>query len=330
MTDAQWGEFAKGLLGTGVIKGALIGGSAGNDLAVTAPGSGMTVNLGTGQAMVYGHWCQNDASAAQTITASDPTNPRIDRVVLKHDVTAKTVSIVVKAGTPAPSPTAPSLTQTPSTWEMSLCQVRVNATVTAISSGNITDERTYAAPALHAATHASGGTDPITPANIGAAALTGATFTGAIQATNITATGGITASAANANIELGAKASANTPFLDFNSSGNSNDYDVRVIASGGSASAGQGTLSVNATLLQRNGNTIWDSGNDGSGSGLDADTLDGHQPGSGNGLDADTVDGKQAAAFALVGTHSAGQVIISYGTGAPAALAANEIYIQLS
>lgn len=34
----------------------------------------------------------------------------------------------------------------------------------------------------------------------------------------------------------------------------------------------------------------------GSGSGLDADKLDGHQPGSGNGLDADTLDGFQPGA----------------------------------
>ena len=39
---------------------------------------------------------------------------------------------------------------------------------------------------------------------------------------------------------------------------------------------------------------------------------------------------QEGASYAAVGSHSAGQVIISYGTGVPAALAANEIYIQLS
>lgn len=33
---------------------------------------------------------------------------------------------------------------------------------------------------------------------------------------------------------------------------------------------------------------------------------------------------------AVIGSHSAGQTIISYGTGAPASLAANEIYIQIA
>ena len=267
MTDAQWGEFAKALLGTGVIKGALIAGSAGNDLAVTAPGTGMTVNLGTGQAMVYGHWCQNDASAAQTITTADPTNPRIDRVVLKHDVTAKTVSVVVKAGTPAPSPTAPGLTQTPSTWEMSLCQIAVGAGVTSISSGNVTDERVYASATLagHAASEF--------------ALLAGAAFSGGVSAQSLTAnTLGITISAANQGVELGAKNAANTPFVDFNSSGFGNDYDTRLVAtSGANGTSGAGTLNIQTANLQHNGNKIWDIGNDGPGSGLDADSVDGIQ-----------------------------------------------------
>lgn len=43
-----------------------------------------------------------------------------------------------------------------------------------------------------------------------------------------------------------------------------------------------GGFYFNKTGLYANGNTIWHAGNDGSGSGLDADTLDGLQPNSGN------------------------------------------------
>lgn len=155
----------------------------------------------------------------------------------------------------------------------------------------------------------------LTSLSTGKADLSGATFTGAVQATNLTATGGITAAASNANIELGAKGSANTPFIDLNSSGFSNDYDTRLIASGGTnGTSGAGTLNIQTGTLQRSGNTVWDSANDGSGSGLDADKL----------------DGVQGSGYAVVGSHSAGQTIISYGTGVPASLAANEIYIQLS
>ena len=118
----------------------------------------------------------------------------------------------------------------------------------------------------------------LTSLNTGKANLSGATFTGAVQATALTASSaGVTVSAANQGVELGAKAIANTPFVDMNSSGNSNDYDVRLIASGGTASSGNGTLNIAAAALTHNGQTVWDNGNDGAGSGLDADTVDGLQ-----------------------------------------------------
>jgi hypothetical protein len=52
--------------------------------------------------------------------------------------------------------------------------------------------------------------------------------------------------ASNASIELGNKVASNTPFLDFNSSGNNNDYDVRIIATGGTGIAGNGALAFQA------------------------------------------------------------------------------------
>jgi hypothetical protein len=51
---------------------------------------------------------------------------------------------------------------------------------------------------------------------------------------------------ANGSIELGkqGRAAAGTPFIDFHSSTNNTDHDVRLVASGGTATAGQGTLSM--------------------------------------------------------------------------------------
>ena len=58
--------------------------------------------------------------------------------------------------------------------------------------------------------------------------------------------GGIGVLTANAAVELGASGLANTPVVDFHSSASSTDYDVRLIASGGTATAGQGLLTVNS------------------------------------------------------------------------------------
>lgn len=66
-------------------------------------------------------------------------------------------------------------------------------------------------------------------------------------------TGNLNLTAVSASMELGSTASPNTPLLDFHSSGNVNDYDSRIIASGGAAGLGLGTLSLYAATTQITG-----------------------------------------------------------------------------
>jgi hypothetical protein len=62
-------------------------------------------------------------------------------------------------------------------------------------------------------------------------------------------TGGyITLNGGNAGMEIGASAS-NTPYFDFHSSATPNDYDFRLIASGGGSATGQGSLSMSGNTL---------------------------------------------------------------------------------
>lgn len=58
-----------------------------------------------------------------------------------------------------------------------------------------------------------------------------------------------TFSASNAGLEIGAQGSTNTPFLDFHSGATTVDYDARILASGGTGTAGQGSLTVTATSV---------------------------------------------------------------------------------
>lgn len=135
ITESQWSEFVEFFLPTGVIRQQLL------ECQIFADASGMNVKVRTGQAFVRGHYYKNDATLTLTIAASDPTNPRIDRVVLRLDRTANTITAVVIQGTAAASPTAPAITQSSTIWDVSLAQVRVNATVTNIAADKITDER---------------------------------------------------------------------------------------------------------------------------------------------------------------------------------------------
>lgn len=121
-------------------------------LAVSASSpAAMSVRVATGWAAIVGttqsnmgvYTIYNDAQDTLTITAADPTNPRIDRVVATvrdayYTGAFNDVIFQVVAGTPAGSPSAPA---TPAN-SISLATVLVGAAVTQINSGNITDTRT--------------------------------------------------------------------------------------------------------------------------------------------------------------------------------------------
>lgn len=140
-TEAQFAEFMHRIMyKDGVVQGIL------NELAPTeSTPAAMTVAVNTGEAWLQGAWYQNTESKAMTIEAADPTNPRIDRVVLRLSWSANSVILAVLKGTAAASPSAPALTQSSATWEISLCQVAVAASATSIVNANITDQRATSA-----------------------------------------------------------------------------------------------------------------------------------------------------------------------------------------
>jgi len=114
------------------------------DLKVTAPGTGMTVSVATGQAMIRGHYYYNTTAATLAITTANATNPRIDAVVVNLDPSVNSAVLTVVAGTPAASPVAPTLTQTDgAVYQFLLATVLVPAAAASIASGNVTDARTF-------------------------------------------------------------------------------------------------------------------------------------------------------------------------------------------
>jgi hypothetical protein len=99
--------------------------------------------IGTTQANMGAYTFYNDATATLTVTTADPTNPRIDRVVVTvrdayYTGAFNDVIFQVLAGTPAGSPTAPAIPAN----SISLATIAVGAAVTQINTANITDTRT--------------------------------------------------------------------------------------------------------------------------------------------------------------------------------------------
>lgn len=139
-TETQFSQWARNI-GEGV-KGS----SGGTELKPFGDSSGMNVKVYAGQSMVRGHYYISTATETLTIAASNPTNPRIDAVVLELDPTANSIVLKVLTGTAAVSPVAPTLTQTDSgVYQQLLGTVAVAAASGLITAGNVTDSRTFLA-----------------------------------------------------------------------------------------------------------------------------------------------------------------------------------------
>lgn len=117
--------------------------SGGTFLKVVANGTDANVSIQTGYGWINGYlYGVYDTALTLPIQAAT-TLDRIDRVVLRLDVSAavRSIKAVVLQGTPSTTPTAPSLTRSGDVYDLSLAQVRVNANTSIVTPSNITDER---------------------------------------------------------------------------------------------------------------------------------------------------------------------------------------------
>lgn len=137
-TEAQYSQLFRRLQSSGVA-----GDSATSDLKTFANSSGMQVKVPIGVAIVRGHFYFNDAEKTLAI-GSASSNPRRDLIVLRLDPTANSITVVVKQGTAAASPSDPSLTQTDEgVFELPIARVTVPANATTISAGDVADLRRF-------------------------------------------------------------------------------------------------------------------------------------------------------------------------------------------
>lgn len=120
--------------------------NGGNNLKVTAPGTGMTVEVNYGDGMVqgYDYWLVDDSTGKLALTVAPPdAQKRIDRVVLRLDtnVGKREVYADIIKGTPGASPAPPDLVREGNIYELSLARITVDAGTTTIMPANIVDER---------------------------------------------------------------------------------------------------------------------------------------------------------------------------------------------
>lgn len=113
----------------------------GQGFAVYGDGSGMNVKVNPGFAVVRGHAVQSTATETVTIAAASAAT-RYDRVVLRLDPTANSITIAVVQGTSGGG--VPALTQTDTgIYEFPLATVTIPVGAATISSGNVAGEREF-------------------------------------------------------------------------------------------------------------------------------------------------------------------------------------------
>ena len=120
--------------------------NGGDNLRVTAPGTGMLVEVGYGLGMVqgYDYYLEDDGEGRLTLEIDEAdVQPRIDRVVLRldHSLERRAIYADVIKGMPGVYPEPPELSREGNVYEVSLAQVLVRGGTTEVSSGDITDER---------------------------------------------------------------------------------------------------------------------------------------------------------------------------------------------
>lgn len=131
-TAEEFTDYFSRFLSDGVyVKNELMG------LRVTIV-NGLDIQVETGYALIRGKDYENDTAINFTLDNADNVLDRIDRVVLKLDIVARTIKITLKKGTLGSIPQPPELIDNPSVKELPIAQIRVNKNSTI---GIITDER---------------------------------------------------------------------------------------------------------------------------------------------------------------------------------------------
>lgn len=124
-------EFIKALVTTGVYS---------SELGVTA-GTAMDVAVQAGRAWIEGYLYYNDTPLTLAITPADSALNRIDAIVVRLNLTDRTITAEVLEGSYATAPVAPEITRSADIYDLKIAEVYVAAGTTRIDQTMITDTR---------------------------------------------------------------------------------------------------------------------------------------------------------------------------------------------
>lgn len=130
----EWAEYFASFIGNGVFP------VPSNGLQVEANSSAGVV-IRAGRAWINGYFYFNTDDLNVKLNTADGVLNRIDRIVIRWDLTARTISAEVKSSAPSNNPTTPALQRDADAYELCLADVYVRAGSTAVLQSDITDQR---------------------------------------------------------------------------------------------------------------------------------------------------------------------------------------------
>lgn len=130
----QMSTYFEGLISDGVYEKV-------DDAMRVLAGAGMQVQVGAGRAIIDSRWIKNTAAYLLEINAAHVTLNRYTAVVIRLDLSSRTIVITTKDSENATTPVKPSMTNSETIKEMCLAYIYVGRGVTSITQSNIEDTR---------------------------------------------------------------------------------------------------------------------------------------------------------------------------------------------
>jgi len=131
----HWANYFASFIGNGVFPLPSVG------LQVIAGDVGTSVIIRAGRGWINGYFYENDDELTLQIPIADGVLRRIDRIVIRWDLTERRIFARVNSSLPASNPIPPPLQRDADAWELCLADVMTNAGATVITQANITDNR---------------------------------------------------------------------------------------------------------------------------------------------------------------------------------------------
>jgi len=130
----DWTSYFGSFIGNGVFPDP-------TDTLQVVAGDGMNVIVRPGKAWINGYFYANDSDLVLRLPNADGVLGHVHRVVLRWDLTERTITGQFKSAIPDLAPAPPSLQRDADIYELGLADVMVGAGVVGITQANITDHR---------------------------------------------------------------------------------------------------------------------------------------------------------------------------------------------